>query len=66
MTNPNQFDWHIGQRVITRSGTIATIVTCDPNGNVYAIGPCDRVPVVVRPVCDAWGGEHDCALRNAA
>lgn len=57
--------WLPGERVVTRDGTVATIVLT-VGGVVYGIGPRDATPRVVRPVCDAWGGEHDCAYANAA
>ena len=63
-TNDN-IDWQPGQRVITRDGAVAT-VTHTQRGIVFGIGPRDRTPRVIRPVTDAWGGESDCQLMNAA
>lgn len=58
--------WHIGERVVTREGRVVTVVAIDREGRVFAIGPGDRVPRLVRPVTDAFGGEHDAALGMAA
>jgi hypothetical protein len=58
--------WLPGERIVTRDGTTAVVVAIDPRGNVLALEPFASIPRVVRPVCDAWGGEHDCELRNAA
>jgi hypothetical protein len=59
-------DWFPGERVITRDGLTVVVIGRDVFGNVVALGPRDSIPRVVRPVCDAWGGEHDCELRNVA
>lgn len=52
-----------GQRVITSHGTTVTVALVR-NGVVWAWQFGKLVPVVVRG--DAWGGEHDQALMNAA
>lgn len=59
-------EWHVGERVVTRDGTVAIVVARDGSGNVLGVGPRDSIPRVVRPVCDAWGGEMDAAYANAA
>lgn len=55
-----------GARVVTRDGTVATVMHVLPNGIVLAIGPGDALPRPVRVVCDAFGGEHDMAMGLAA
>lgn len=50
-----------GARVMTRDGTVAT-VTHEQDGVLYGIAHGDRVPRPIRPVCDAFGGEHDSAI----
>lgn len=54
--------WYPGQRVVTREGQCAVVIGLDPNGNVIGLQPFDPIPRVVRPICDAWGGEHDVTL----
>lgn len=56
---------HPGQRVITASGTAATVAFVDARGVVYATGPRDRTPVPVIVRCDAWGGEHDLSVPES-
>lgn len=58
--------WMPGQRVITRDGTQAVVIGHDAQGNVIGLSPFRSVPSIIRPVGDAWGGEADCELRNAA
>lgn len=54
---------HIGQKVITSHGT-TVIVAFVRNNQVWAWYRGKLQPVIVRG--DAWGGEHDLALMNAA
>jgi hypothetical protein len=63
-TNDN-INWQPGQRVITRDGVVA-VVTHRTGALVWGIGPRDSAPRPIRPVGDAWGGEHDCEVCNAA
>lgn len=65
-TNRADVTWHPGERVVTRDGGQAVVIGHDAMGNVIGVGTFDRVPRVIRPVCDSWGGEHDCAMVNAA
>lgn len=58
--------WHSGQRVVTRAGDVVTIAYIRPDGSVMGWRAGYAVPVLVRPVSDAFGGEHDAALMNAA
>lgn len=52
-----------GQKVITSHGT-TVIVAFVRDGRVWAWHRGQLQSVVVR--CDAWGGEHDLSLMNAA
>lgn len=63
--NRSSIDWQPGQRVITRDGVVA-VVTHKTGTTVWGIGPRDHAPRVIRPVADAWGGESDVSLCNAA
>ena len=58
--------WQSGQRVITSRGDVATVAFVEPGGQVWAWVVGRALPVRVTPRCDALGGEHDGALRNAA
>lgn len=59
-------EWFGGQRVMTTDGVVCVVVAVNDNGQVIGLGPFDRTPRLVRPVYDAWGGEHDCSIANAA
>lgn len=54
---------HAGQRVITSHGTTVTVAFVIGN-QVWAWWQGVLKPVTVRG--DAWGGEHDQELMNAA
>lgn len=53
-----------GQKVITTAGNVV-IVAFMHCGQVYAFGR-NGLPEAVKVVNDAWGGEHDQAVMNAA
>lgn len=53
-----------GQRVITTGGEIATVAFVN-HGQVYVFG-ANGLPKVVDIVGEAWGGEHDMHVMNAA
>lgn len=55
--------FYAGQRVITSHGTIV-VVAFVRKGEVWAFTAHGLQPVIVRG--DAWGGEHDLSLCNAA
>lgn len=54
-----------GERVVTTAGRVVTVAYVTPAGVVMAFGP-RGMPVPVRVVADAWGGEHDQAIGLAA
>lgn len=53
-----------GARVVTRDGIVVT-VTHEQDGVLYGVGPRDVMPRPIRPVCDAFGGEHDATIGLA-
>lgn len=52
-----------GQRVITTHGTVRTIAFIEGE-RIFAYGP--RGLERITPRYEAWGGEHDPEVRNAA
>lgn len=58
--------WFPNQRVITRDGTIAVVAFVTSRGDVFGWTQGRATPVLIFPLNDAWGGEHDCELCNAA
>ncbi len=52
------------QRVITTHGTIRTIAYI-VGEKVFAFSPNGGIERIT-PKCEAWGGEHDAEVRNAA
>lgn len=53
-----------GQRVVLASGEVATVAFVN-YGQVYVFGR-NGLPMLAKPVGDAWGGEADQEVNNAA
>lgn len=53
-----------GQKVIASDGRVHTVAFCNC-GQVYAFG-LNGLPEPITVATDAWGGEHDQELMNAA
>jgi hypothetical protein len=53
-----------GQRVIARDGRTHIVAFTDARGRVYAYG-ARGIPVPIRVVCDAWGGEPELPLCDS-
>lgn len=53
-----------GMRVQTTGGEVVTVATVVA-GRVYAYSGYGWLKAV-EPVCEAWGGEHDMEVMNAA
>lgn len=53
-----------GQRVITTHGTVRVIAFIEGE-KVFAFSPRGGIERVI-PKTEAWGGEHDVDVRNAA
>lgn len=57
--------YHSGQKVITTKGMVRTVAFVSNHNIVYAWSPNGGFEAVV-PRYEAWGGEHDVEVRNAA
>lgn len=56
-----------GQRIITTKGTVRTVAYVSRHGVVYAFPMRPNGDYeAVTPRYEAWGGEHDPEIRNAA